>query len=90
MAFPIYKKDPNSVLDFTFNWGAWLDGDTISTSSTTVGAGLTKDSESNTTTAATVWLSGGTAGTSYTVANRITTAASRIEDRSITVQVENL
>jgi len=44
--------------------------------------------DSKTATSATVWLSGGTAGQSYIVTNRITTAAGRTEDRSFTIRVE--
>lgn len=73
-----------------------LQGATIATSSTTVASGLTKDSEATgaTTirgvsygadTVATVWLSGGTAGTDYTVTNRITTSDGRTLDKSITI-----
>jgi len=76
-----FKKDPEEVLDFRVDWGDWLesmgDEDTISSSEFTVGSGLTKDSESNTTTSATVFLSGGTTGERYTVKNEIVTAAGR-------------
>jgi hypothetical protein len=52
-----------------------------------VESGLTEVSNSNTGTAATVWLSGGTAGTDYTVTNRITTSAGRQVDRSFILYV---
>jgi len=80
-------KDPNAVIDFKINWSDWLNGDTISTSTWTVESGITQDSESETTTTTTVWLSGGTAGLTYTVTNRIVTAAGRTDDRSIAVKV---
>ena len=83
----VFTKDPNAVLDYSFNWETWLDDDTISTSTWTADTGITIDSSSTTTTVATVWLSGGTAGTTYTVTNRIVTAASRTEDRSLTINV---
>ena len=83
----IYTKDPNAVLDYTVDWETWLGGDTISTSAWTVGTGLTEDSDSNTTTSATVWLSGGTTGTDYACTNRIVTAAGRTEDRTIHIRV---
>ena len=83
----IYYKDPDAVLDYRVDWTTWLNGDTISSSTFTVATGLTKDSQSNTTTAATVWLSGGTAGTRYLVTNRIVTAGNRTEDRSFYVSV---
>ena len=82
-----FVKDPNATLDYTISWPLWLDGDTITTSSWTATTGITIASSSNTTTAATVWLSGGTASTRYTVTNRVTTAGGRIDDRSIYINV---
>jgi hypothetical protein len=43
--------------------------------------------ESNTATVALVWLSGGAAGQSYVITNRITTAQNRTDDRSIQIVV---
>ncbi len=83
----IFVKDPNAVLDYVLDWGAWLVSDTISTSNWTVPSGITKDSSTNTTTTATIWLSGGTAGEEYLLINRITTAAGRTEDRTIQITV---
>ena len=82
-----FVKDPDATLDYIIDWSEWLDTDTISTSTWTVPTGLTNVSDSNTTTTATIWLSGGTAGQRYTVSNRIVTAAGRTEDRSITIKV---
>ena len=84
-----FKKDPDSVLDYVFNWADWLDTDEISSSSTTVATGLTKDTESTTTTTATVWLSGGTSGTEYAVKNRIVTTGGRTADRTIIISVHD-
>lgn len=85
------EKDPDAVLDYELNWDATgqsvLDGDTIDTSTWIVEAGLTKASESNTTTTAKVWLSGGTEGTTYRVTNRIETAGGRVLDQSFDVRV---
>ena len=84
----IFYKDVNATLDDTVDWTDWLDGDTIISSSWSVPAGITQVSASNTTTGATVWLSGGTAGESYSVRNRVVTAGGRTDDRTITVRVE--
>jgi len=82
-----FLKDPDAVLDYQIDWSSWLDtGETISASAWTVPTGLTEDSDSNTTTTATVWLSGGTAGVTYSVTNQITTSDSRTEDRTITIR----
>jgi hypothetical protein len=85
-----FTKDPNAVLDYQVDWSSWLaNGETISTSSFTVEAGLTKDSESNTTSSGTVWLSGGVEGTRYRITHRITTNQARTDDRSFMVRVTN-
>lgn len=97
----VVYKDPNAILDYTFDWkaatngtegaqGDWLAaGETISTRTITAGAGITVDSSSLTdaNTSVTVWLSGGTADTDYTVACKITTSAARTDERTITVRV---
>jgi len=87
MAMTTFLKDPDSTLDYTLDWSAWLQGDTITSSTWTVPAGLTQESAANTTTTATIWLSGGTAGKDYVVTNSIVTTAGRIEDRSIRIRV---
>ncbi|MCJ7440416.1 MAG: hypothetical protein MUO25_02375 [Thermoanaerobaculaceae bacterium] len=82
-----FTKDPNAVLDYSIDWSHYLGTDTIATATWTVQAGLTKVTESKTTTTATVWLSGGTAGTDYPVICRITTVGGRTDDRTITIRV---
>lgn len=89
MSIRTWTKDPNAVLDYTLDWTKWLDGDTLSSATFTVPNGVTKDDESNDTTTATVWVSGGTAGTSYVIRCRVTTAAGRTEDRSFTLLVDD-
>ncbi|MBI4907305.1 MAG: hypothetical protein HY820_27015 [Acidobacteria bacterium] len=84
----IFTKDPNAVLDYSIDWTRWLAGDQIATSEWIIPSGLTRMADSKTSTSATVWLSGGSVGQSYTVTNRITTAAGRTEDRSFIVRVE--
>ena len=83
-----FTKDPNAILDYSVDWAKWLAGDEIVTSDWTVPAGLTKVSDTKTTTKTTAWLSGGAAAQSYTVTNRITTTGGRTEDRSFTLKVE--
>ena len=78
-------KDANATLDYRVDWSAWLDTDTIATVAWTVPAGLTQTATTNTTTTATIWLAGGTVGTRYAVVCRITTAAGRIDDRTIRI-----
>ena len=84
-------KDPNSSIDYGEDWsdttyGPWLEtGETISSSTWIVPAGLTGGTESNSTTQTSIFLSGGTEGETYTITNRITTSASRTEDRSMKI-----
>ena len=85
----IFIKDPDATLDYVVNWATWLSGDTITSSSWVLDSGLTLVTSSSTTSTATAWVSGGTAGSAYTVTNRILTAASRTDDRSFTLEVES-
>lgn len=82
-----FVQDPAAVLDYEFDWSAWLGADTIATHTVTAAAGLTVDSSTATTTAVTAWLSGGTVGESYAVTCHIVTAAGREDDRTVTVTV---
>ena len=56
-----YKKDPNATLDYTFDWGPYLTtlGDTIVSVVWVLSSGLVQVSVSNTTTTATIFVSGG-------------------------------
>ncbi|MFC8531951.1 hypothetical protein [Nocardia sp. NPDC057227] len=99
--FPHKFKDPLAVLDFKFTWGQvhrddppWLQpGEVIQTATITISpsGGLALESSEITDSgkAVTAWLSGGTAGASYTVRCRIVTSASRTDVRSMTLVVQN-
>lgn len=92
-----FVKDPDATVDFAVDWSEWLAGDTITTSvwlvpEGLVPAGLVEEASPAASVVgdvATVWLSGGVAGTSYTVTNRVTTAAGRVDDRSFPVAVQH-
>ena len=82
-----FTKDPDSVLDYVMDWSDWLGAtDTISVSTWAADAGITIDSNTNSTTTATVWLSGGTVRRKYIVTNSIETNEGRSVDRSILVR----
>lgn len=91
MAIPLkeFEKDPQSVLDYTIDWGTWLNGDEISTSAWAIGTGSLGDTtlalttDSNTTEKATAWLSSGKHGQSYAATNTIVTVGGRTVERSI-------
>lgn len=82
-------KDPAAKLDYAVDWTAWLQAsETITTSTWTAPAGLTKMSspaESVVGGKATVWLQGGTVGQSYAVVNHIVTNQGREDERTILV-----
>lgn len=82
-----FTKDPDATLDYSVDWEVWLAGDTIATSQWTVPAGLTKASESNTTTKATAWISGGTVGQVYSIKNSILTVGGRVNNQSLEITV---
>lgn len=85
----IFEKDPDEVLDYGFDWSAWLAGDTIATSTWTITpSGPTSSNPTKDATSTTVWLSGGTNGGQHTVVNRITTAGGRTAEKALTVVIQ--
>lgn len=100
MLYPRKPKDPQAVLDYEFAWGKehggqppWLQpGEYIQSETITISpSGLTLESSdiTNGGQSVTVWLSQGTAATTYTVRCRIVTTESRTDVRSMTVDVQN-
>jgi len=81
-----FNKDPDAVLDYVVDWTSWLAGDTISSAQVvTYDAGITVESDSVDGDLHTIWLSGGTVGTGYTITSRITTGLGRTQDHSILI-----
>ena len=84
-----YLKDPSAVLDWAFDWTAWLaTGETITDHTITADTGITVDSSTELDGKVTVWLSGGTAGEWYEIACLITTSAGRTDERTISIQIQ--
>jgi len=82
-------KDPQSVLDYTWDFTNWLAvGDTIVSHSVDADAGITIVSSSNDDQKVTVWIGGGIAGERYTVTVRMTTVQGRTVDRSIIFRIQ--
>lgn len=82
-------KDPRELLDYRIEWSPRLDSDVIVTSSwVAVPSDLTvvRDEFSKRTT--TVWVSGGTDGTTYTLTNTITTVKGRTEISTVSLPVQ--
>lgn len=85
-----YTKDPDAVKDYGWDWSDFLVTDTIATSTWSKDAtdsDLTIDSDTSTTTIATVILSGGTPGLVSVVTNNIVSAAGLIDDRSFYIRI---
>ena len=82
-------KDPQAVLDYSWDWAAWLAAvsDTISSISIAADTGLSVASSAFVGGVVTAWLSGGTAGTTYRVVCHITTAGGRQDERSVFIKV---
>lgn len=87
-----FDKDPSAVLDYTFDWSAWLTSpETIQTAVITVPTGLTLNSTVVNPTQVTGWIAGGASGQQYTVTCHITTNSvpARQDQRTITIVVLN-
>ncbi len=94
-----FEKDPNATLIYTFDWAnngpndasqdddGWLQSATISTSTFILPSDLTNVTDTNTTTTASIKISGGRNGKNYIVTNRIVTDGGETEDRSIEIKV---
>lgn len=91
MAFTKFTKDPDAVLDYEWDWAAWLTpvSDTITTATFLPDPGITVEATSHSATAAIAWISGGTKGNSYNVVCRIVTTEGRTDDRTYTFKIED-
>lgn len=85
----VFKKDPNAVLDYTFDWTQWLlpMADAIASVTWVLSAGLTKVTSTNSSNTATAFISGGVVGTTESVTCRIVTAGGRTDDRTISLKI---
>jgi hypothetical protein len=90
MAAQIKSKDPNSVQRFFVDWRKYMAqvGETITGSSWTVPGGITRDSDGYSAAGLiNIVLSGGTAGTQYTLVNRVTTSGGQTLDQTLIIDV---
>jgi hypothetical protein len=85
------EKHPDAVHDYVIDWSEVLNQhdpvDTISTSAWTVDSGGVLDSDSNTTSTTTAWLSAGTLKEIVNLKNTITTSGGRTYIRTIKVSI---
>lgn len=88
-------KDPDAVLDYTIDWGAdYLASDELLAASEwsvipDEQGGITVEGNDFDASTSTVKAGGGIAGRIYRLVNRVTTAAGRIDERSIVLRVED-
>lgn len=82
----MFLHDPQAVLDYTWDWAAWLAaGETISAATIAPVDGITVGPPAilGSGTSVTAWISGGSAGQRYCVTCHIVTTAGRQDDRTI-------
>ena len=92
LPLPRSQKDPQATLDYVVDWSAWLEpssNDILVSVNWIVPVGLTKSSQTNDSTTATIWLSGGALNRVYTVTCRVTTLNNRIQDYSFQLFVQD-
>ena len=85
-----YTKTVAAVLDFTFDWSAYLAGlDTIVGSTWTVPTGITSSNLSSTATTTSLRLAAGSAGLFYPLTNTITMASGQIDQRPLVITISS-
>jgi len=85
-----YIKDPSAKLDYIFDWSDWLAAsETILSAVITAPTGITAGTGIINSGQVLTWITGGTAGTRYIIACKITTNAERIDERSIIIDCQN-
>jgi hypothetical protein len=86
---PDFEKDPNETVAFTWDWSddCAVQSTTVSSVVFVVPTGITKASQSNTTTTASALFTGGTTGRGYPVTCRATFANGEVLDYTKTIRV---
>lgn len=93
----VIDKDPAATLDYTFNWTDYLSAigsDTIASVQFTLAdtASATVAAQSNTSTHATAWVSGGTVDELVKLDCKITTSSTpaRVDSRSVYLKIKDM
>lgn len=81
-------KDPADIRIYAINWAPWLGSYTLSTSVWSTPTGITYVTDTLTTTATQVKLSGGTSGHTYVIANTVTTSNGETKRVTFEISVE--
>lgn len=93
---PVFRRDPQSLLDYKIRWDSWLGTDQIISANATASRGTpTADSAlkiANNTVSGSkshvIWLSAGTLGNEYNVTSKIFTSGGRRNLRTFSVRME--
>ncbi|MFN7153803.1 MAG: hypothetical protein ACK4OE_08925 [Acidovorax sp.] len=87
---PTIDKDPDALLDYSFDLGPWLQhvGDTIESATFILDAPLVEEQVTVASPTAVVWISGGTPGQTHRVTCRFVTTGGRRDDRSIFLKIK--
>lgn len=87
---PTIFKDPGAVLDYTCDFTAWLAAmrDTLA-SHTVTATGITWVSSTNDSKMVVMWLANGAVGVPASATIKITTAAGRIDERTLFFKIKN-
>jgi hypothetical protein len=87
-----YLKDPQSRVDYAIDWTGYLDGQVVTASSWAVRpsepGGIAVDAASFGLDRTAATLTGGRAGHVYSITNQVTLSDGRIDQRSLTLRVE--
>jgi hypothetical protein len=90
---PFIEKSPGAELDYTFAFDDWLTplADVITSAVVAVPTGLIKLSQSidATNKRVSVWIKSGTLNSTYDIVCTITTAAARVDVRTIRIKIVN-
>jgi len=88
MSTNYFSKNVDDTLDYKIDYAAWLEtGDTISSSTWALTAGVVQTNSINTISSATIFISGGTQSVTYSVINTITTVQGLVKSKSIVLYI---
>ena len=82
---PDFEQDPDSILDYPFEWGPELEGDSIETSTFVLPDGMTLVNQTLNGSLAVAYVSGPQCGIVYRLTNRITTGDGRSIDKTVRI-----
>lgn len=84
-----YLHDPDATINYPFDWSAWLeDGETITASTWIPDPGITVVTSGFTSTSTTVKASVSVSSGIQKAINRITTSTGEVQDKTLTLIIE--